>query len=104
MSYGGYSHGRNLSDTEQALHERRTIRRRRGNAMWAMEGQPWSTGIMPADLAREYRADDPTYTVMSYDTPIAWVTRAGLVRIPDVKYSPTTTQHQWTCKYHLAEG
>lgn len=34
------------------------------------------------------------YVVYSYDTPIGWVTSDGDVYVPDVTYSPTTTNHQ----------
>ncbi|HYJ33758.1 MAG TPA: hypothetical protein VE326_11110 [Candidatus Binatia bacterium] len=36
----------------------------------------------------------PMYVVFSYGTPIAWVTIAGSVVIPDVRYSATTSRHQ----------
>lgn len=55
------------------------------------------TGRLPDAEARQLSYARPDYIVFSYDTPIAWhdsVTREWTV--PDVKYSPTTTQHQHT--------
>lgn len=107
MSYGGFSHGTARDRTEQALHDRRPFSRR-GYAMSAIEGSvntlfPANFGELPAEQVEQYKADKPVYTVLSYQTPIAWITSSGLVRIPEVKYSLTTTQHQRTCKYHLIE-
>jgi hypothetical protein len=101
MSHGGYSHGQARKDTEEALSERRPFRRF-GFKMWAREGYDRLTfGGLSTEWIDQLREDDPTYTVYSYGTPIAWVTRGGVVRQPPVKYSPTTTQHQHTCQYHL---
>ncbi|MFF1676095.1 hypothetical protein ACFVYG_08690 [Streptomyces sp. NPDC058256] len=51
---------------------------------------------LPPRWWEKYRADgdEIEYTVLSYQTPIAWVLRSGEVVIPDVKYSLTTTDHQ----------
>jgi hypothetical protein len=50
------------------------------------------------DLLAEYRdvlADGSIrYTVYSYETPIAWVTADGTVRVPDVYYTRTTSGQQ----------
>lgn len=56
----------------------------------------WSTGRLPAHWEAEYRHDraEIVYTVVSYDTPIAWVKRDGTVVEPPVKYSVTTSKHQ----------
>ena len=46
----------------------------------------------------EYRGRDlvsrPAYVVWSYDTPIAWWTDVHGWRVPEVKYSRTTSRHQ----------
>ncbi len=69
-----------------------------------------SIGMLPDEWADVYRAlgSNPTvtilYTVMSYDTPIAWVVerdQAKVVVIPDVKYSATTSGKQATCRHQL---
>ena len=41
-----------------------------------------------------YKADDVVYTVVSYETPIAWVNRDGSVHRVDQKWSRTTSKHQ----------
>ena len=38
----------------------------------------------------------PVYVVRSYATPIVWWDSVGTVYAPPVRYSNTTTQHQWT--------
>jgi hypothetical protein len=116
MSYGGFSHGAAYERTVQALRERKPFRRS-GYNMSAVEGcsSLHFFGELPREWSHIYKMDAGAgwghdegnygegivYTVLSYETPIAWVTRAGLVRIPNVKYSTTTTQHQWTCRAHL---
>jgi hypothetical protein len=62
------------------------------------------TGLLAADHQERYRVDRPVYTVYSYDTPIAWVTRSGLVRVPDVNYSVTTSAQQNLCRVYLNGG
>lgn len=49
------------------------------------------------DLPEEYRADfgDAEYAVWSYETPIGWMRRDGSLFMPPVRYSLTTTQHQY---------
>lgn len=50
------------------------------------------------DLPEKYLDDlitKATYIVYSYRTPIAWVRTDGSICIPPVRYSNTTTQHQW---------
>jgi hypothetical protein len=52
---------------------------------------------LPPEWAEQYRRDGAhriIYTVLSYATPIAWVLENGAIRIPDSKYSRTTTGHQ----------
>lgn len=67
-------------------------------ALRAVEGAytlPWGTRLPDEWRARyESEADDITYTVISYDTPIAWVLSNGQVIAPPVKYSITTSRHQ----------
>lgn len=98
MSYGGYSHGQAADRTTEALRAHQPFRRS-GYNMTGEEGMRlMDLGMLPADWQAVYRNDRPVYTVLSYRTPIAWVARNGNLVIPDVKYSPTTTQHQWTVK------
>lgn len=51
---------------------------------------------LPPRWREKYRADreEIMYTVLSYQTPIAWVRSSGEIIIPDVKYSLTTSGHQ----------
>lgn len=65
----------------------------------AVAGSVSNTGQMPDDWAQAYRAaheaDAIAYTVLSFETPIAWVTdRTDTVVVPGVKYSVTTSKHQ----------
>jgi hypothetical protein len=60
------------------------------------------TDTYMAGGSRTAVADAPFYVVYSYDTPIAWVTLAGEVVIPDVRYSATTSQHQAAARRALA--
>lgn len=41
------------------------------------------------------------YVVYSYSTPIAYITTEGETVIPDIRYSPTTTNHQSVCRVYL---
>ncbi|MEU6379263.1 hypothetical protein [Streptomyces sp. NPDC046909] len=51
---------------------------------------------LPSSRQEKYRADrdEIIYTVLSYQTPIAWALRSGEIVVPDVKYSRTTAGHQ----------
>jgi hypothetical protein len=98
------THGRARQLTINALANLEPFKRS-GFAMQGVEGAAYSTGRMPAGDAAEYNAhaknNEIAYTVLSYATPIAYVTRDGAVRVPDAKYSVTTTHHQSLCKVYL---
>lgn len=98
------THGRARQLTIDAL-QTRTPFARKGYSMQGVEGAVSSTGRMPSGSAGMYRAnaeaDMIAYTVLSYSTPIAWVTREGTVIIPETKYSQTTTQQQSLCHVYL---
>lgn len=53
------------------------------------------------DLIEDSLNEGIMYLVYSYATVIAWVTKAGKVRIPYVTYSATTTKHQKLCRDNL---
>lgn len=57
-----------------------------------------NAGRLPEAWANELRTADRNgevaYVVYSYATPIAWVLTTGEVIMPDVKYSPSTSNHQ----------
>lgn len=98
------THGRARQLTIAALQNHEPFKRS-GYSMSAVEGAVSSTGQMPRHDADEYNThaknNDLAYTVLSYATPIAYVTRDGAVRIPDAKYSNTTTQQQNLCRVYL---
>lgn len=50
-------------------------------------------GHLPLDLREQ--VTEAAYVIYSYRTPIAWVDAAGVAHVPDVGYSPTTSQHQY---------
>lgn len=49
---------------------------------------------LPKAWAERFIKDDPTYVVMSYGTPIAWIAADGREVVPYVIYSVSTTRHQ----------
>lgn len=66
----------------------------------------WCSYVSPGRLPREWvddltrvtkaarKANVNVYVVFSYQTPMAWYYAPEGWTFPDVKYSPTTTQHQ----------
>jgi hypothetical protein len=52
------------------------------------------TGRMHPDEAAAYNKADPSYTVRSYATPIAWHEEGKGWTESQAKYSPTTSRHQ----------
>ena len=98
------THGRARELTISALSNRKPFSRP-GFAMKGVEGASTSYGQLPKEILAEYEvyaaANNIFYTVLSYKTPIAWVTWNEKVVIPDVKYSVTTTHHQSLCRAYL---
>ena len=98
------TYGRARQLTIAALEGHKAFKRS-GFAMQGVEGAVSSTGRMPTEDAREYNnfanAGQIAYTVLSYATPIAYVTKDGAVRVPDARYSNTTTAHQGMCATYL---
>jgi hypothetical protein len=70
-------------------------------SMSGVEGST-ATGRMSDDEIREYRKSNPTYTVRSYGTPIAWHGDAGWQQ-SSTKYSSTTSKHQGIVRRALNE-
>lgn len=68
---------------------------------WAVSGPAVHLGHLPARLHASARS--AVYVVYSYDTPIAWVTESEgdrepyVYHVPDVGYSVTTGQQQYSC-------
>lgn len=54
------------------------------------------------DTLRNHAASGPIYIVRSYATPIAWHTDEHGWCIPDTRYSPTTTGHQYAIRSAIA--
>jgi len=94
------THGEARENTIRAL---RTLTpfNRNGFNMTGIEGKVDVMGRLNPEHIARYNADDVIYTVKSYATPIAWVTRGGLVRVPEQSYSNTTTHHQSLCRVYL---
>ena len=74
-------------------------------AMRAVPYAPSATGRLDAHWRWRYQDDQNApgivYTVLSYDTPIAWIRADGKVGMPSVTYSSTTTRHQNLCRMWL---
>lgn len=66
---------------------------RSASAMRGVTSPYMAGGWLPYQLVDQFRADDPTYAVYSYETPIAWYGNRGWI-VPDVRYSVTTDRHQ----------
>lgn len=65
--------------------------------MSQQDSQP-RKGDLPHDVYKKLIADirehGNVYIVFSYTTPIAWVNPGGLVILPEIRYSTTTSRHQ----------
>ncbi|TDC01139.1 hypothetical protein E1091_03470 [Micromonospora fluostatini] len=98
------THGAARRRTISALTRREAFRRP-GFAMSATTGKVWDAGRLSDDDRKAFEADRDgagiTYTVLSWATPIAWVTTDGTVRVPDTYYSRTTSTHQGLCRTYL---
>jgi hypothetical protein len=81
------------------------IRGRRPFEASALSGVPGSsgTGRMAQEDADNYRNADVSYTVKSYDTPIAWHDRSTGWHVPKTKHSSTTSRHQSIVRNALTE-
>lgn len=81
------------------MAERREFRNRTGS-LWGQwcNGPIWLAGVLPSSYVDELKELAPVYVVYSYETPIAWATKNDeLLIVPDVRYSLTTSQHQYGC-------
>jgi hypothetical protein len=94
------THGKARDLTIDALRNRKAFKRA-GFAMQGIEGKASSTGRLDAEYVKAYQDADVAYTVVSYATPIAWVTSDGKIVIPEDRYSPTTSNHQGLCRVYL---
>lgn len=98
------THGKARTTTIRALGNREAFRRH-GFNMWAIKGTVSTFGQLSEPFKEQYKVlsinGSIAYTVLSYRTPIAWVTVGGTVIIPDVHYSVTTTHHQNLARVYL---
>lgn len=98
------THGAAREDTIRCLRSL-TPFNRSSFAMTGMEGATTEMGRLDPEHREQYNKDATNngivYTVKSYATPIAWVTRSGQVRIPSQGYSTTTSHHQSLCRAYL---
>lgn len=68
---------------------------RDGKTLYGREGGMSSQwGLLPKEHHEDAAAAQ--YVVYSYQTPIGWVRQDGTKIVPDIGYSPTTGQHQYT--------
>ena len=65
----------------------------KASAMSGVEGSVHDTGMMPSSERERYKGANPSYTVMSYGTPIAWHGEHGW-DMSTAKHSSTTARHQ----------
>jgi len=87
----------------ELVHQRMAARRpfRRGN-VWGSVGPADKPEWLTPEAWEVYLDDEPTYTVFSYETPIAWLVtrgREGLApfwRVPGLRHSLSTADHQRT--------
>lgn len=77
-------------------------------ALSAVAGAVTRTGKLPEPWKELYGSQregrDVIYTVLSYDTPIAWVLMDDTAIIPGVRYSTTTSKHQGYARRGLASA
>jgi hypothetical protein len=94
------THGKARERTIAALQNRKPFHRS-GFAMRAIEGKTSLSGRLPVGELIAYRKSEIAYTVISYQTPIAWVTTDGEVYVSQESYSVTTSHHQGLCRVYL---
>jgi hypothetical protein len=85
-----------LAQAKDKIKELEPFRLRSGETL---SGGPAVVGVY-GELPERYQEDhdEAVYVITSYETPIAWVRADGTKVIPDVGYSDTTSQHQYTVK------
>ena len=88
--------GAGKSNLAKAMHNRLPFKT--GGALRGFAGKGgcgmYGLGRLNEYERELYKSDDVAYTVMSYETPIAWVNRDGSVHRVDQKWSRTTSKHQ----------
>lgn len=82
---------------EGAIRERKVFAAGSMSGRWVHQGEFISMGQLPGILNNHLNVtieESDVYVVFSYDTPIAWLSESEGIRIPDAKYSVTTSKHQ----------
>jgi hypothetical protein len=97
-----------VADAGERIHNLSTFDANNLRAILPTDGGKYQyVGNLDLAVQRQYFADVEqhgiAYLVLSYETPIAWVTRNNIRRVPDVRYSPTTTNHQDIVRREWAE-
>jgi hypothetical protein len=67
-------------------------------------GRPDTFGWLPEKYRRIFDTNRVLYTIMSYDTPIAFLLGTGVWIVPAESYSPTTTIHQGVVRWPILAG
>lgn len=67
-------------------------------------GRPNTFGWLPEEYRRMFDTHRVLYTIMSFDTPLAWLKGTGEWVVPDVSYSPTTSRQQTIMRVYLLTG
>lgn len=87
-------------NAEQSIVRREEFHTYTGN-FWGKLHTPGTyvyTGRLPGRMASTGTVGQADYIVFSYSTPIAWhIPDEGWI-VPPVSYSPTTSNHQHTCR------
>lgn len=83
------------TEAEQKIRDLKEFRNQKGTLRGVKDGAE-EFGRLPKRWWNP--AQDAEYVVYSYRTPIAWVTADGERVVPDIGYSSTTGQHQYTVK------
>jgi hypothetical protein len=74
-----------------------------GGTFRGIVGNPDTLGELPPEWRHAFPRTHVDYTILSYSTPIAWLTEGRWI-MPPVTYSPTTTQHQGVLRAWLLVG
>lgn len=78
----------------EAIQERDKFRSGPLRAHSLSPGYLPGTGDLPDEWAILLRAEQPSYIIISYRTPIAWWSERLGWTVPEVTYSVTTSRHQ----------
>lgn len=93
--YYSSQHGNGLTNTKNAIRAFKPFKSSGALSANTVTDTYGPTGeLARTDAWEQYNAEQPTYVVYSYRTPIAWYSEKHGWTVPEVKYSQTTTRHQ----------